>query len=357
MYSTDGLERVREICRRAVEEEGVAGLALGIAVSGRTVLSEAWGSRNAAGDTALTDTPWLVASITKPVVCAGICLLLERGLLTLDDPVARHLPEFGTGDRAGVTLCLFLSYTSGLHDMLPENEMLRRRHAPLSEFVARICTTPLLFAPGTRVSYQSTGIALLGAVIERITGLTCREFLRHEFFDPLGMRSTCLGWDPALEGHAAECDLSRVVSEPEWNWNSAYWRNLGAPWGGMFSTVPDLLRFLGMTLAHGEYDGKRLLSPATVREMTGNRTADLPHLPEAEWKRSAWGLGWRLAAGRESDYFGDLTSAFAYGHAGSTGCGVWNDPETGISFVFLSNCPGIGRLIGRVAIVVLAASL
>src|SRR5688572_33504180 len=90
------LDRVRALCRGAVERGEVPGAALVVARYGRLVLSEAWGRAGTSVDAppAAPDTLWLIASVTKPVVCAGVCLLLERGELGLDDPVSRFIPEF-----------------------------------------------------------------------------------------------------------------------------------------------------------------------------------------------------------------------------------------------------------------------
>ncbi|MCC2669603.1 MAG: beta-lactamase family protein [Armatimonadetes bacterium] len=169
------------------------------------------------------------------------------------------------------------------------------------------------------------------------------------------MPSTTLGWRPDLEGRVAESALSPEDPPSDWDWNSAYWRGFGAPWGGMFSTTADLGRFLGMLLQGGEWAGRRYLGRATVREMTRNQLPLLPDLPESARIRAAWGLGWRLAAARESDYFGDLHSPASYGHAGATGTVVWNDPETRISFVLLTNRPGCERFLGLVSNAVAAA--
>lgn len=353
-FDSERLERVRAYCQRAVETDEVPGCALAIGRYGKPVLIEAWGAAGE-GRPATPDTAWLIASVTKPVVAAGVCLLIERGRVGLDDPVSRHVSAFAGEDRKGVTVRHLLTHSSGLPDMLPENIELRVQHAPLEEFVRRIGTTPLLFAPGTDVSYQSTGIALLGAIIEQVSGERCRDFLRHEFFGPLGMTRTALGWRSDLADSVATCRLSTEQGSTDWDWNSAYWRDFGAPWGGMFSTVADYLRFMQMLMAGGAAYGRRYFSPAMVREMTGNRTADLPDLSPSARLRSTWGLGWRSAAGRESEYLGDLVSRSAYGHAGATGTGVWNDPESGVSFVFFTNQPDIGRFIGLLSNLVASA--
>jgi CubicO group peptidase (beta-lactamase class C family) len=350
------LRNVEALCRAATESGAIPGLALLVARNGVPVIHTAWGlADRTSRRPAAPDTVWLIASVTKPVVCTGVALLMERGLLALDDRVSRHLPEFDAPDRRDLRLRHLLTHTSGLPDMLPENVALRQRHAPLSEFIERIATTPLLFSPGTNVHYQSTGIALLGEIVARVSGGTCAGFLRQEFFGPLEMESSSLGTRPDLSDRIAESALPEEQPRTDWDWNSPYWHRFQAPWGGMFSTTGDLARFLGMVLRGGESGGRRYLGSATVREITRNQLPFLPDLPESARIRAAWGLGWRIAAGRESDYFGDLHSPRAYGHGGSTGTGVWNDPETGVTFVLLTNRPGCERFIGLVSNAVAAA--
>lgn len=349
-FDRERLDRACDLCRRATETGEIPGISLVVAREGRLALNQAWGSRGPGP--ASPDTVWLIASVTKPVVCAGICLLVERGEAALDDPVSRFIPQFAGADRAGVTLRDLLTHSSGLPDMLPENIELRRRHAPPDEFVSAICATPLLFAPGTDVSYQSTGIALLGAVIERISGETCRRFLETEFFEPLGMPHCALGWRPEFEGSAARATLEADQEPSDWDWNSAYWRSFGAPWGGMFATAPEFARFLQMLLMDGSWNGRRYFGPAAVTEMTRNQTLAEPGLSDDCRRRNAWGLGWQLAAAPRAgggEFFGSLLGAEAYGHLGATGTAVWNDPFSGVSFVFFSNRPGCSRTIGLVS--------
>jgi CubicO group peptidase (beta-lactamase class C family) len=320
-----------------------------VARRGDVVMCESWGRADRRGSTVSPDTVWLIASITKPIVCMGLCLLLERGLVGLDDPVHRHLPEFSGPERQAITLRHLLTHTSGLPDMLPENVELRQKHAPLSEFVQRICTTPLLFMPGTDVSYQSTGIALIGEIVARLSGQSCAEFLHQELLGPLGLETASLGWRPELAGKVAECFPSEETPPTDWDWNSDYWRGFAAPWGGMFASALEIARFMQLMLRGGDADGKQLLGTATVREATRNQTDLLPDLPRPARLRTSWGLGWRVMAARESEYFGDLLSPTAYGHAGATGTGTWNDPATGVTFVLCTNRANSGRFIGRVS--------
>ncbi len=272
---------------------------------------------------ARVDTPFLIASPTKPMTASAVAWLHERRQLDLDDPVARHLPAFRGADRAAITLRHLLNHTSGLPDMLPENLELRRRHAPLSEFVARACTTPLLFPPGSRVGYQSMGILLAAAVAEKVSGRPLPEFLAHEIFGPLQMTRTSLGLGGRQIADTARCQVP-PADQGDWDWNSPYWRNLGAPWGGAHATVHDLARFLDAFA--GDATAPAPWSPATRREMLRVQTG--PHQP-------AYGLGWV----RQPGAFGRNGSAATFGHFGSTGTVYWHDPATRTTCVLLTTLP------------------
>jgi beta-lactamase class C len=212
--------------------------------------------------------------------------------------------------------------------MLPENVELRRRHAPLGEFVARALQTPLLFPPGTKVSYQSMGVLLAAEVAQRITGQPFPRFLETEIFRPLGMTRTALGLgrlrisDTVLcQTEHAEPGYGGQADAASWDWNSPYWRNLAAPWGGAHSTARDIARFLGSFLRPS---GKPLTT-ATATRMTQNQNAGL---------NQPWGIGWALERG-----FGKTCSSRTFGHSGSTGTLCWADPERDLIFVLLTSLP------------------
>jgi CubicO group peptidase (beta-lactamase class C family) len=111
------------------------------------------------------DAVFLLASISKPMTASAVMLLSDRGELSLDDPVRKYIPEFRGGEKDRVLVKHLLTHTSGLPDMLPDNDALRKRHAPLKDFVAGTCTVPLLFPPGTQVKYQSMGILLAAEIV------------------------------------------------------------------------------------------------------------------------------------------------------------------------------------------------
>ncbi|MCE9603871.1 MAG: beta-lactamase family protein [Planctomycetia bacterium] len=281
------------------------------------------------------DAMFYMASVTKPVIFMAGMLLVERGQLNLNDPVMRYVPEFtGQGREKALVLNLF-THTSGLPDELPHNSDLRRQQVPLARFVEEILKTELLFTPGTQFSYSSSGTILLAEIVQRLSGRSIRDFVRDEIITPLGLKSTGLG----AQGFARERLVRTTVPDYQignpGNWNTEYWQKFGSPAGGLFSTPQDYAVICAMLLDGGKWGDVRLLSPATVRNMTTNRLNDLPDLPESVRRTQPWGLGWRLNHPGTSESWGDLLSRRVFGHTGSAGNVVWMDPETkGFCIVF-----------------------
>ncbi len=291
------------------------------------------------------DATFLVASITKPVVATAALMLVERGEITLSDKVSDYVPEFGRNGKNAVRIRHLLTHTSGLPDMLPQNVELRKRHAPLSAFVQGTCEVGLDFAPGRGVKYQSMGFAILGEIIQRISGVSCADFVRREIFEPLGMVDSWLGLpEKAFEGAAPVVDRVTEVLLPEemvgedWNWNGHYWRTLGAPWGGLITTPADLARFCQMMLG-APANGTQILSPATIRAATRNQLEMMADVPEVDRRTRPWGLGWRLNWPAHSANFGDFMGSRTYGHWGATGTVLWIDPDQNSFAVLLTTKP------------------
>ena len=317
------IEAASRLVARHVDSGAVRGAVLDVRTRDRT-FSESYGT---ATD---PDAIFLLASITKPMTAAGVMLLADRGELRLADPVHRFIPEFREGARARVTVRHLLTHTSGLPDQLPENVELRKRNAPLGEFVERTIRTSLLFEPGTRYSYQSMGILLAAELCQRITGTPFPEFLASDLFGPLGMRRTALGLGPfALQ----ETQRSQVEQGPphgglgrpeaaHWDWNSRYWRDLASPWGGAHASASDVARFFAEFLP-GE--GTRALRGETAALMVRDHTARLGR---------SRGLGFALGTGA-----GAGCSERTFWHGGATGALAWADPATGGRCVLLTTLP------------------
>jgi CubicO group peptidase (beta-lactamase class C family) len=289
------------------------------------------------------DGCFLLASITKPVTYLAAMLLVERGLLSLTDRVTDYVPEFAAHHKDPTLVLHLFTHTSGLPDMLADNIELRRQHAPLSRFVAGTANTVPLFAPGTRVSYQSMGTLMVAEIIGRITGQTLGEFLQHELFGPLGLAGTSLGCGALEPGRLVRVRLPDETvfggGGGDYHWNSEYWRRLGAPWGGLHSTPDEFATICRLMLGGGRIGETRIVSLATVERMTTNRLNDIPELPEHFRRTQPWGLGWRLNHPSSSDSFGDLLSEATYGHLGATGTMCWIDPKRRAFFLLFSTTP------------------
>lgn len=283
------------------------------------------------GAAASNDAMFLLGSISKPIAIAGLMTLYDDGEFELDDPLRRFVPAFTGSRRDAVTIRHLLTHVCGLPDQLPNNAELRKSHAGLDEFVEHAVRLEPEFDPGTRYQYSSMCILLASHVAERISGTDIREFADREIFQPLQMRHSALG--------LGEFDLTDVVpcqtefgapesgagdpAAKEWDWNSPYWRKLGAPWGGAHASAPDVARFLREFLRE---DGQAL-KPATARLMVANHNP-----PELTPRGLAFNVG--TAAGSSG------CSERTFGHTGSTGTIAWADPATATICVVLTSLPG-----------------
>ena len=148
-------------------------------------------------------------------------------------------------------------------------------------------------------------------------------FLAANIFVPLRLTQTSLGLGGRRIADLAQCQVAEN-ERSDWDWNSAYWRNLAAPWGGAHSSVRDLATFVEAFVRPGSVPWEQ----ATRREMREIQTGAL---------RPSYGLGWV----REPGAFGKTSSPATFGHYGSTGTVVWHDPETDVTCVLLTTRPAV----------------
>lgn len=349
------LEIVNRILTEETRSRRVTAASVVVARRGIIVLRGGWGTLTAdpSSPKAGPGTVYILASITKPVTVTALMLLVERGQVSLMDPVQKYLPAFQGPGREKVRVQDLLTHTSGLPDMLPENVKLREANAPLSEFVKGAMTTPLLFEPRTSFTYASMGTLLAATIVERVAQMPLAQFEQQELFEPLKMKHSSLGLGerPLIETAQVQGD-SFAQTEKEndrYGANSRYLRQLGHPWGGMHSTVDDLGIFLQMFLNGGAYDGKRILGRATVEAMIADQSEQRGH---------PWGLGWGLKRSSAWNAFGDLSSDQTFGHSGATGTVAWADPQRELVCVILTTRPwrqDHGFLLRRIANVVQGA--
>ena len=325
-----------------------------------------------------SSTIWGLASITKPFTATAVMQLVEHGVLSLDEPAYRYLPDFLDApetafNRRHVTLRHLLTHSSGLPGFSEDNFDLRRARQPLSAFVQSFMRQPLFFAPGTAHIYSNPAILMAAEIVARavsgklgqsMTAPQIQSFLDHvrsQILEPLGMASSSMS--PPDEWNDRRAWVEGTGQEgTDWEMaNSAYYRGLSFPWGGLFSTPRDLGRFTDLFLPSAQgrprvvgrpvvpVEPIQFLSPVTTAAMTAIQFAP-PDAP-AETARDLrdgsprtpllaaveWGLGWEVKGTKRPNRTGELTSAATFSHAGATGTVVWADPETDVVCVFLTN--------------------
>ena len=273
-----------------------------------------------------TEPVFLLASITKPMTAAAVMTLVDAGSLSLDDKATKFFPSFTGEGRETITIRHLLTHTGGLPDMLSDDEVLREHHAPLSDYRDGALKAPLKFAPGSKYSYSSMGILLSAEIAQKITGKSIADLVEERVFKPLSMHRTGYGLRGRANAMTVASQATPAMTEAGkkswngWNWNSAYWRDLGAPWGGALGSAADVARFYVEFL---EQRG-RILKPATEQLMITNQSP-------AGVKAS--GLGFDLPPSVGSPACGPRT----FGHNGSTGTLSWADPDTGTICVVLTS--------------------
>lgn len=271
-----------------------------------------------------------LASLTKVIATTtSLMLLVERGRVQLDAPVARYLPEYTAAGTAGITVGHLLTHTSGLRPTLP-----LYREAPDSAAALRavFAESPIV-APGTRVIYSDLNAILLGEIVGRASGEPLAVFATREVLAPVGMTATMFHPPARLRGHIAPTGVwhghpvAGVVNDQ----NAA---TLGGAAGhaGLFGTATDVARFAQVMLRAGTLaDGRRLLAAETVRLFT-TKAADFGRGTEAR------ALGWQaVPTGERVSSAGTLFGARSYGHTGWTGTSLWIDPDRDLFVVLLTN--------------------
>lgn len=250
---------------QAIDDSQMVGAVLWVERQG-AAYHKAFGQRTTkpAAEAMTEDTIFDVASITKAVATtSAVMWCVDRDLCVVDDPVAKHLPEFTGEGREKITLRHLLLHTSGLQVNLNGTRPPFSRSP--AEVLAQLCREKPLFEPGSAFAYSSTGMMALGSVIERVTGRKFDEFCTAEIFRPLRMNDTCF----RPEGER----LKRVAptSSPVYGQvDDTVARNAGnvAAHASLFTTAGDLARFARMMLKLGELDGVRVFKPKTVKLFT-----------------------------------------------------------------------------------------
>ncbi len=272
------------------------------------------------------DTIFDAASLTKVVACTpAVMLLVERGLLNLEEPVKTYIPEFTGGGKEAVTVRQLMEHLSGLRGDIETKTDWHGQPAAIQ----KACEEKLLTPPGTAFRYSDINFFLLGEIVQRVSHQPLERFVASEVYQPLVMADT--GYLPP-ESKLGRIAPTEVVDGKPYRGivHDPTARHMGGVAGhaGLFFTAADLARYARMLLNLGELDGVRLFKPEIVRMMTTVQT------PETVPVRR--GLGWDI----DSGYSGPRGKFFplgSYGHTGWTGTSLWVDPFSQTFVIFLSN--------------------
>ena len=293
------------------------------------------------------DSLFRIASLTKPITCAGIMVLVDEGKISVIDPVEKFLPEYkglkvrGCAGNAGyacegappsraINIEDLMVHTSGLEGNLSVHE--GTEPTTLAELAALGAKTQLLFEPGTSWNYSNIGYNVLGRVIEVVSKQPYDAFLKEKIFEPLGMRDTYFFVpEEKTERLATLYTLSgsELTKSPS-QLGGQRGRKIPMPAGGIVSTAEDIFRFNMMMRNKGSLDGHRVLSSAAVTLMTTSHTGSL----KAGWVPGV-GHGYGYEVVRDAEGMFRYNSIGSYVKGGAFRTYEWVDPEKDLVGVFM----------------------
>ncbi len=353
--SSERLAKIDEAVLESISRKETPGAVVLVARKGRVVFRKAFGDRaiEPKREPMTVDTIFDLASLTKIVATAtSMMILVERGKVSLADPVALYIPEFGKFGKERVTVEQLMTHRAGLP---PDNE--------IADYVGKtvdpmrqIYDLRPSYEPGTRFVYSDVGFIVAAEIVRRVSGERIESFARRNVFDPLGMKDTRFNdvevakLAPLIRqllNERPQGDFSYEVFEfmervdriaPTENREGRWMRGevhdprsyeMGGVAGhaGLFSTADDLANFCQMILNKGEYNGVRILAPYSVERMVSAQS-----LPTSQMR----GIGWDINTSYSSNR-GDLFPVGTFGHTGFTGTSLWLDPAAETFVVLLTN--------------------
>src|SRR5580658_398364 len=319
-----GLGVIDPIVQEAIRDGQIPGAVVLVGHDGQVIYRKAFGERSLEPrrEAMTVDTIFDLASLTKVVATTtAVMQLVQKGQIRVNEPVAKYIPEFGENGKEEITIRELLTHFSGLPQDLDLSQPWEGRETGLRMAYAAKPS----YAPGSRFLYSDVNFIVLGALVERVSGMPLQEFCEKNIFAPLKMAHTRFlppaSWAPKIaptQYDEHDQMLRGVVHDPRA-------RRMGGVAGhaGLFSTADDLATF-----AQALIDGRKILSPLTVEKMT---TPQQP--PTATAVR---GLGWDIDSPLSSNR-GELLPVGSFGHTGWTGTSLWIDPTTNTYIIVLSN--------------------
>lgn len=342
------LDRARRMIEEHVAAEKSPGVAAVVVRRGKVVLAEAHGVRNVAGDSMMVDTPFTIASATKPITAGTLMSLVEEGRIGLNQRVVDYIPEMPESLH-GVLVHHLLTHTGGF-DAPEWSGMLRARIVECAHedaawgrdlmvngFLGCIPHLGARAKPGEGMLYASISYEILGEVIRRVTGRSVGAEMQERILDPVGMTDTQMVPDAAFRSRAVELwpdlPLYSLLDTVFGCTNDDMYQSDSAG-GGLCSSARDNTKYGQMILDGGLVDGRRVLSKATVKAMTTNQ---IPGTPDVLFghAEASWGYGFSVICEERWPYFGGgLVPKGSVTHNGAGGVDHWIDFENGIAGAF-----------------------
>jgi len=338
-FRLEQIDRLTALIERHIAEGRYPGCQIALARHGKLGLFKSFG--NAATDpkprAAADDTLWLLYSNTKVVTAVALWALAERGLFSFSDRIADHVPEFARNAKGNITVLQVITHQAGYPNAVVGPDAWAD-HKRLREVV---CDFPLEWSPGSKVHYHGqTAHWTLGVLIEALTGQDFRDVIRETVAEKLGLGNELFVGLPDSEfGRAA--DMHEPLSNgggsrPLVDNNTVAWRKSGGPGSAGYATARAMAALYQMMLNGGELAGRRVVSPRllqyAIRNHTGDRVDEFMGMPMHR------GLGPHLRGTTDNVRgLGGFASPRAFGHGGVGTSYCWGDPDSGVSFAYITN--------------------
>ena len=282
-------------------------------------------------------------SSAKPITAVAIGILVDSGRLSFDDPVATHIPEFGSHGKSSILVRHLMNHTSGLAD-----DSLADGGTNRSEVIARLSESVMIenWVPGQRAAYLPTsGWHLLGEIVGRVSGSRFESFVQQFILAPLGMNATYPNVDPGTASAlgdrlAAMHNTRRTPMAPDPAYSPERLGRFVRPGSSFHGPAHDIAKFYAMLLNDGVSSrGERIISSHTLAELTTRAPEGL--LDETFGAKMDRGLGFFIDSQRHGPAvpygYGTAASPHTFGHGGKESSTGFADPEKGLAVSLVFN--------------------
>ena len=297
--SNKDLKEIDSYVLGQMKDLDIPGVAIGIVRGDQVVYTKGYGVADDAGRTMTADTPFLIASLSKPITALGIMQLVEEGKIDLDTPVQTYLPWFRVADEdvsSKITVRHLLHQTSGFdeRESYVRNLNTDSSDDALETSIRALNTAELNFAPGEAFEYTNTNYDILGLLIQTVSGQSYEEYIEEKIFTSLNMEQSYTSLEDARAGNMTRGYYPFFGITTAYDHLMPYSRTV-KPSAGLFSSAEDLTHFLIAHINQGQYQGNSILSKEGITTL---------HTPGIQFsENTGYAMGWSVFS------FPDMASA------------------------------------------------